>query len=55
MYCHKIRTDQKSWEQLEKYVSEHSEAVFSHGICPDCMKKMMDSEEFKKLKEGTDV
>jgi len=55
MYCHKIRTDQKSWEQLEKYVSEHSEAVFSHGICPDCMKKMMESEEFKKLKEGTDV
>jgi len=38
-YCHKIRSDQESWERLEKYIAEHSEAEFSHGICPDCMKK----------------
>lgn len=38
-YCHKIRNDQKSWEGLEKYIIEHSEAEFSHGICPDCAKK----------------
>jgi len=38
-YCHQIRNDQKSWERLEKYIGEHSEAEFSHGICPDCMKK----------------
>lgn len=49
MYCHKIRTDRESWERIEKYISEHSEAVFSHGICPDCFKKVMESEEFKKL------
>ncbi|MDD2367153.1 MAG: response regulator [Desulfuromonadaceae bacterium] len=38
MYCKNIRNDSDSWEQLEKYISEHSEAMFSHGICPDCMK-----------------
>ena len=35
-YCHKIRDDSLSWHQLETYISEHSEAVFSHGICPHC-------------------
>ena len=35
-YCKKIRNDQNSWEQLERYISEHSHATFSHGICPDC-------------------
>lgn len=39
MFCHKIRSDQKSWERLEKYISEHSEAEFSHGICPECAAK----------------
>jgi len=36
MYCKKIRTEQESWEQLEKYITENSDALFSHGICPDC-------------------
>ncbi len=35
-YCKKIRDDQNSWQPLEKYISEHSEARFSHGACPDC-------------------
>jgi len=35
-YCKKIRNDQNSWEQLESYISDHSHATFSHGICPDC-------------------
>ncbi len=38
-FCHKIRNDEKSWERLEKYLGEHSEAEFSHGICPECAKK----------------
>jgi len=38
-FCHRIRNDRQSWELLEKYISEHSEAKFSHGICPDCLKK----------------
>ena len=37
MYCKKIRNDQQSWEQMEKYISEHSNAQFSHGICPNCV------------------
>jgi len=36
MYCKKIRDDQKSWQKLETYISNHSEALFSHGICPEC-------------------
>lgn len=36
MYCKKIRDDGDSWQQLERYISEHSEALFSHGICPTC-------------------
>ena len=36
MYCKKIRDDEESWHQMERYISEHSSAHFSHGICPDC-------------------
>lgn len=37
--CKNIRDDQGYWEQMEKYISEHSQATFSHGICPDCIQK----------------
>jgi CheY-like chemotaxis protein len=36
-YCKKIRGDQNYWQQVEAYMSAHSEARFSHGICPECM------------------
>ncbi|MEO0248372.1 MAG: response regulator [candidate division WOR-3 bacterium] len=35
-YCKKIRDDQDYWEQVEDYISKHTEVQFSHGICPDC-------------------
>jgi len=35
-YCKKIRNDDKYWQQVEEYISKHSEAVFSHGVCPEC-------------------
>ncbi len=38
-YCKKIRDDQGSWQGIEKYVRERSDAEFSHGICPECAKK----------------
>ena len=38
--CKKIRDDDDSWQRIEEYISAHSEAVFSHGICPDCVKKL---------------
>jgi PAS domain S-box-containing protein len=48
MYCKKIRDDKESWQKLENYITEHSEALFSHGICPDCAKIQMEKlEEFK--------
>ena len=41
-YCKKIRDDQNNWQQLEKYISEHSEALFSHGACPHCAEEQME-------------
>ena len=38
--CKKIRDDQGYWNQIEAFLSEHSEAEFSHGICPECAGKM---------------
>jgi PAS domain S-box-containing protein len=38
-HCKKIRDDKGYWGQLEAYISQHSEAKFSHGICPECAKK----------------
>jgi DNA-binding response OmpR family regulator len=35
-YCKRIRKEENRWQQLETYLSEHSEAEFSHGVCPDC-------------------
>jgi len=37
--CKKIRDDKGYWNQIEAYISEHSEAMFSHGICPGCLKE----------------
>jgi hypothetical protein len=38
--CKQIRDDKGYWTQIESYIREHSEAEFSHGICPDCAKKL---------------
>lgn len=43
-YCKKIRDDKGYWTQVEKYVSDHTDAKFSHGICPVCFE-----EEMKKI------
>jgi DNA-binding response OmpR family regulator len=39
-YCKRIRSDQNYWEQVESYITEHSDARFSHGICPTCFDKV---------------
>jgi AmiR/NasT family two-component response regulator len=39
MHCHKIREGRDGWTRLEEYVSRHSEAKFSHGLCPECLAK----------------
>lgn len=43
-YCKNIRTDQGAWQAMERYVQDHSDSTFSHGICPKCYEK-----EMKKL------
>lgn len=45
-YCHKIRNDEGAWDQIEAYISRHTEATFTHGICEDCEIKLL--EKFKK-------
>lgn len=44
--CKKIRDDMGYWNQIENYIADHSNAVFSHGICPECMNKLY--PEFKE-------
>ena len=38
--CKKIRDDKGYWNQIESYIQKHSEAEFSHGICPECARKL---------------
>jgi PAS domain S-box-containing protein len=38
--CKKVRNDKGYWNQIEGYIMEHSDATFSHGICPDCAQKL---------------
>ena len=38
--CKKMRDDEGYWQNVERYIEEHSSASFSHGICPDCMKEL---------------
>lgn len=44
-HCKKVRDDSGYWEQIESYISKNSETVFSHSICPECMKKLYGSEK----------
>ena len=39
MYCHKIRDDREVWQQLEDYITENTEAMLSHSLCPECYAK----------------
>lgn len=50
--CKKIRDDKGYWTQIEKYISEHSEATFSHGICPECAKKLYPFLSIGKKKDN---
>jgi DNA-binding response OmpR family regulator len=45
--CKKIRDDKGYWERVEVYVARHSEAQFSHGLCPDCMQALYPGLELK--------
>ena len=49
-FCKKIRDDKGYWSQVESYISHHTDAQFSHGICPECLKK--NYPEFAKDGDG---
>lgn len=57
-HCKKIRDDEGYWQNVETYIAKRSDAVFSHGICPDCLnefypqfaKKKLEKEKKQKLK-----
>jgi K+-sensing histidine kinase KdpD len=42
-WCKRIRDDRNYWHQVERYLSEHSGAQFTHGICPNCLEKLQKS------------
>jgi PAS domain S-box-containing protein len=50
-WCKKIRDDEGYWNQIETYIGDHSEAEFTHSICPECMKKHYPDLADKKNKE----
>ena len=54
-YCKKIRDDQDYWQNVESYVATHSEAEFSHGICPSCFEQIVQPQidSFKQLNNKT--
>ena len=39
MHCFRVRTDQDSWDRIEKYLADHTDAALSHGVCPACLEK----------------
>ncbi|HNX00616.1 MAG TPA: response regulator [Candidatus Cloacimonadota bacterium] len=49
-YCKKVRNDQNYWQEVEVYISDHTDTVFSHSICPDCYAKYVKPQldEIKK-------
>lgn len=44
-HCKKIKDDEGDWHQIEKYFSDHSKILFSHGLCPDCAKEYFPNEK----------
>ena len=52
-YCKKIRDDNDYWTQVERYVEDHANVAFSHGICPDCFETRVkpEIEQFKAQQE----
>ncbi len=50
--CKNIRDDKGYWTQIEDYISKHSDADFSHGICPTCVEKLYGGEKWFRQKAG---
>lgn len=53
-HCKKIRDDQGYWNHLESYLSAHSDATFTHGVCPDCAETMRQEMRDRRTRERKD-
>ena len=54
--CKKIRDDKGYWNRLESYIQAHSDAAFSHGLCPDCSEKLYGDENwYRSMKEKNKI
>jgi sigma-B regulation protein RsbU (phosphoserine phosphatase) len=54
MFCKRIRDDENYWQQIEAYLGEHTEADFSHSICPECLEKHYPDYANKKRTEAAE-
>lgn len=55
-WCRKVRDDRGFWEDIENYIRKHSDADFTHGICPECVRKIEEGEiEEEELKNRADA
>ncbi len=57
-WCKNIRNDEGYWQAVEQYVGEHTTAEFTHGICPDCIKKYypeLEQEVFEEEKDDSEI
>jgi DNA-binding response OmpR family regulator len=50
--CKRIQVNKGCWDQIERYIENHSEALFTHGICPECEKKLYGDQEWYKKTRG---
>ncbi|MFH1277857.1 MAG: response regulator transcription factor [Candidatus Eisenbacteria bacterium] len=53
MHCHKIRNDTESWDRIDSYIEAHSEAQFSHSLCPECLEKYYPDDDEADEKSGS--
>jgi len=53
-WCKKIRDDKGYWKQVETYITEHSDAEFTHGICPECLRKG-EPELYERISEDPEL
>ncbi len=50
--CHKIRTDDESWQKIDQYIEAHSDAEFSHSLCDECLNKLYPEDDEDDVEEG---
>lgn len=51
-HCHKIRDDAGLWTRVEEYLTDHTDVLFSHGLCPDCLRRLYPDEADEVLPDS---